>query len=306
MTSRHYRLPSLNALATFEASARHLSLKRAADELNVTPGAVSRQIKALEEELGVRLFDRGKAGLSLTGEGETLYAALAGAFGMAAEAVERVRADPREARVTIACTHAFAERWLLPRMHDFWERHPDICVDHLISDDGRDFRRAEVDVRIRYGFGAWPDETSERVFADTIRPVAGAAFAARHAAHRAEEIAALPLLHVDWVDPDWTGWPEFLRRLRLSGSALRGRRFSSFDAAIHACRSNQGVALGWDRLLRDELATGAIVPFTSLSLPSPGAYYLTWNATRPPREAARVLVDWIAATAAADDEAAAA
>ena len=212
MVYRYYRLPSLTSLAAFEASARHRSIKRAADELNVTPGAVSRQIKGLEEELGVPLFGRSQAGLTLTADAEALYAVLAQAFSRTAETVQVIRSGNRARRVTLACTHAVATHWLMPRMGDFWRRFPEITVDHLISDDARDFRRAEVDLRIRYGFGAWPDETSVPLMTETIYPVAGPEFARQHAGCAAADIPELPLLHVDWVDAEWTGWDEFLRR----------------------------------------------------------------------------------------------
>lgn len=125
MTSRFYRLPSLTALATFEALARRRSMKRAAEELNVTPGAVSRQIKGLEEELGIHLFGRSQSGMALTSEGETLYATLAEAFRRTADTVDAIRAGQPQRSVTLACTDAFAKCWLMPRMSDFWRNFPD-------------------------------------------------------------------------------------------------------------------------------------------------------------------------------------
>src|SRR5262245_2184419 len=103
--------------------------------MNVTPGAVSRQIKSLERELGVPLFDRGQLGLMLTADAETLYAVLANSFSRTSETVQAIRSGNRTVRVTLACTHAVANCWLMPRMKDFWRRFPDITVDHLISDD---------------------------------------------------------------------------------------------------------------------------------------------------------------------------
>ena len=132
MTLRHYRLPSLHALATFEASARHRSFKRAADELNVTAGAVSRQIKALEAELGALLFERAPGGLTPTAAGELLRGVLSDAFGRIGETVGQIRFG-QQPQVTVASTHGFAKCWLMPRMIQFWQSHPDICVNHLIS-----------------------------------------------------------------------------------------------------------------------------------------------------------------------------
>ena len=180
MVRRYYDLPSLTALAVFEASARHLSFKLAAAELNVTPGAVSKQIKAIEDELGMPLFVRLGAGVSLTSAGEDLYGVLSSSFSRAAEVVRTIKRGDRFKNVTIACTDAFATMWLIPRMGDFWERFPEITVDHLISDNPRDYRRAEVELRVRYGLGAWADESAELLFDETIYPVCGPGFASTH------------------------------------------------------------------------------------------------------------------------------
>ena len=203
MVRRYYDLPSLTTLAIFEASARHLSFKLAAAELNVTPGAVSKQIKAIEDELGVPLFVRRGTGVTLTSAGEDLYGVLSGSFSRAAEVVRTIKRGDRSKNVTIACTDALATMWLIPRMADFWERFPEITVDHLISDNPRDYRRAEVELRVRYGLGAWADETAELLFDDTIYPVCGPGFARRHRNVTPEALPDLPLLHVDWVDPEW-------------------------------------------------------------------------------------------------------
>jgi LysR family transcriptional regulator, glycine cleavage system transcriptional activator len=293
MVHRYYRLPSLTSLAAFEAAARHRSLTRAADELNVTPGAISRQIKSLEEELGVPLFGRSQAGLTLTGDAESLYAVLAYAFSRTAETVQVIRNGNRTRRVTLACTHAVATHWLIPRMGDFWRRFPGITVDHLISDDAREFRRAEVDLRIRYGFGAWPDETAMPLMNETIYPVAGRDFALRHAGCEDTEMVNLPLLHVEWVDAEWTGWDEFLRRLGIRHGTLSGRRFSTFGVALQACQEDQGLAIGWHRLVRNQIDAGKLVPFTGFKISAPGSYYLSWNTNREFNEATRTLRDWL-------------
>lgn len=297
MVRRYYDLPSLTSLAVFEAAARHLSFKLAASELNVTPGAVSRQIKALEDEFGVALFSRGSGGVGLTSAGEDLYAVLSGGFSRAAEVVRTIKRGDRSKNVTIACTDAFATLWLMPRMGDFWTRYPDIAVDHLISDNAREYRRAEVGLRIRYGFGAWPYETARPLFSETIYPVCGRAFAEAHAGASAADLADLPLLHVDWVDPEWAGWDEVLRRAALPHGTPRGRRFGKFTVALSAAQANQGVAVGWDRMVRPLIEEGKLVRFTDLELPAPGGYYLTWNDNRELSPAAEILRDWLTETA---------
>jgi DNA-binding transcriptional LysR family regulator len=300
MVHRYYRLPSLTSLTAFEAAARHRSLQRAASELNVTPGAISRQVKSLEDELGVPLFVRAPTGLVLTAEAEELYAVLSHVFSRAAEAVATIRSGNRAQRVTLACTDAFATRWLMPRMGDFWRRFPEITVDHLISNDARDFRRAEVDLRVRFGLGAWPDETSTLLLDETIYPISGPGYAREHADAVAADIPELSLLHVDWVDSEWTGWDELLRRASIPHGPLPGRRFSSFNITLQACIEEQGLAVGWDRLVRHAIEAGRIVPFTDLKLPSQRSYYLTWNANRPLSAPTRVFQGWLLDMAAAD------
>lgn len=300
MVYRYYRLPSLTALAAFEASARHRSMQRAGAELNVTAGAISRQIRALEEELGVPLFVRSPSGLTLTADAEALYAVLSQAFSRTAETVAVIRSGNRARRATLACTHAFAAQWLMPRMGAFWRRYPDISVDHLISDDARDFRRAEVDLSIRYGFGAWPDETSTLLMTETIYPIAGPGFAGQHVGCTPASLPGLPLLHIDWADAEWTGWDELLRRAGVPHGALPGRRFGTFGVVLRACEEDQGVAVGWHRMVRPLIEEGRIVPFTDLRIPAPGSYHLSWNAGHAPGDAVSILRDWLLEAAGAE------
>ncbi|MGX9148219.1 LysR substrate-binding domain-containing protein [Mesorhizobium sp. 128a] len=298
MVRRYYDLPSLTALAVFEASARHLSFKLAASELNVTPGAVSRQIKAIEEELGVPLFVRLGTGVMLTGAGEELYAVLANGFSKASEVVRTVKRGDRSKNVTVACSDAFASMWLIPRMPYFWTSYPEIAVDHLISDNARDYRRAEVDLRIRYGFGSWPDETAELLFDDVIYPVCGPAFAQVHRDATAESLPELPLLHVNWVDPDWPDWDEVLRRAGIPHGVPRGRRFGKFFVTLQAAQADQGVAVGWHRFVRPLIEDGRLVKITDLEVPAPGGYYLSWNDNRTLSPAAKLFREWLVKMAA--------
>lgn len=293
MVRRYYDLPSLTALAVFEASARHLSFKLAAAELNVTPGAVSRQIKSIEDELGVPLFVRLGSGVMLTSAGEDLYGVLASSFSRASDVVRTVKRGDRSKNVTVACTDAFATMWLIPRMPDFWNQYGDITVDHLISDNARDYRRAEVELRIRYGFGSWPDENAEMLFDDIIYPVCGPGFAQEHRDAVAASLPDLPLLHVDWVDPDWAGWDEVLRRAGIPHGPLRGRRFGKFFVALQATQADQGIAVGWDRLVRPLVEEGKLVKITDLEVTAPGGYYLTWYDNRKLSPAAEVFRDWL-------------
>lgn len=300
MAHRYYDLPSLTALTAFEASARHRSFKMASVELNVTPGAISRQIRSLEEELGRPLFVRAAAGIELTADAEELYAVLSNGFTRAGQVVRRIKSVKNAKHVTVACTNAFAAMWLMPRMTDFWRRFPDISIDHLITDSAKDFRRADIDLRVRYGRGSWPDEQAELLLDETIYPVCGPGFARQHVGACAGDIPNLSLLHLDWLDPDWTDWHELLRQADIPHGTLPGRRLSNFAVVMQACQDDQGLAVGWDRLVREAIRSGRLVAFSDLTIPAPGSYYLTWNVHREQTESVGVVREWLIAAATMD------
>ena len=293
MARKFYNLPSLTALGAFEASARHRDLKLAAAELNVTPGAVSRQIKSLEDELEVVLFSRSPEGLVPTAEAEELFAVVSRGFQRTSDAIQLLKSGNGQKQVTLACSSAMASMWLMRRMGDFWRKYPEIQVDHLISDQAREYRRAEVDLRLRYGNGAWPDENAVLMFPDRLYPVCSPEFAKNHKDAGLQDLPHLSLLHVDWLDPEWTDWDEFLRRTGANHSSLSGRRFGSFSICIQAAMEHQGVALGWHEYLKPLIHEGKLVRITDTVIDAPGSYYLTWNSNRQLSAAAGILKEWL-------------
>lgn len=293
MVRRHYNLPSLNALAAFEAAARHLSLTRAASELNVTPGAVSKQVKSLEEEIGRPLFVRLHRALQMTAEGEAVFKTLRETFERVSQCLQSV-ATPGSARpVSIGTTMAVAQLWLMPRLGDFWTAHDGIVVDHMISDRVHELQRPDIDLRIRYGDGAWQDEEAVKLFDDEIVPVASPGFASAHRVKKPEELTTLPLLSIEGVDWTWTSWPDFFAETGVSHRKLAVRRFNSYVIALQAAQDGQGVALGWLRLVEPLLARRKLVQLTSARIKAPHAYYITWHARRPLAPEAIILRDWL-------------
>jgi len=295
MVRRHYSLPSLNALAAFEAAARHLSLTRAAGELNVTPGAVSKQVKALEEEIGRPLFVRLHRALELTPEGETVARSLRESFERVSATLRQVSHSQAIRSVSVGTTMAFAQLWLMPRLGDFWNANQDIVIDHMISDRVQDLHRNDVDLRIRYGDGTWPDEQAAKLFDDRIVAVASPAFLARHRIRTVKDLPAMPLLSVEGVDWTWTTWADFLRETGVPHRRLNVRRFNSYVIALQAAQDGQGVALGWVSQVKPLIARKVLVQATAAEIAAPQSFYVTWSARQALSREAEILRDWLIA-----------
>lgn len=290
---RFHDLPSLTSLVGFEAVARQGNMKMAAAELNVTAGAVSRQITALEHDLGVPLFTRTGRGVVLTPDGEELHATILAGFVRISDVVRSIRRGDRLRNVRIATTDTTATMWLCPLMPEFWKLHPDIMIDHLLAENTKVFRPEEVDLRIRFGLGDWRNETAEILFDECIYPVCSPAFALEHATAQSADLPDLPLLDVEGVAPDWISWDEALASANLHTRPGHTRRFGKFGLAILAAQADQGVALGWHRMVRPLIQRGDLVRFTDLVLPAQGSYHLTWNTVRGLSGASHLLHDWI-------------
>ncbi len=295
MPRRHYDLPSLNALAAFEAAARHLSLTRAAEELNVTPGAVSKQVKTLEDQIGRPLFLRLHRALELTPEGHAVFHSLKDAFERVSGTIRQVGRMGSPRAVTIGTTMAFAQLWLMPRLGDFWTAHQDIVLDHIISDRTHETARPDIDLRVRYGDGIWPEETSALLFGDRIIAVASPGFLARHRVRSVQDLSGLPLLSVEGVDWTWTTWADFLRQAGAPYRKLSVRRFNSYVIALQAAQAGQGVALGWMSLVKPLLARKLLAQASPAEITAPQSFYLTWTARQPLTQEAEVLRDWLLA-----------
>jgi LysR family transcriptional regulator, glycine cleavage system transcriptional activator len=296
MVRRYYGLPSLNALAAFEAAARHLSLTRASAELNVTAGAVSKQVKALEQELGCALFIRLHRALQLTLEGEALYHSLKETFERLALNLQEIRRTNKVRIVSIGTTNAFAQHWLMPRLGDFWNAHQDIIIDHMISDRAQDLFRADVDLRVRYGDGVWPNEGALKLFDDKIIAAASPDYVRRHKLKALRDIATHPLLSVEGTDWTWTTWPDFLREVGAPHKRLGVRRFNSYVIALQAAQDGQGLVLGWQNLIRPLLDRRHLVKVTDAEIAAPGSFYICWNSKTGLSREALVLRDFLLGT----------
>jgi len=270
-------LPPLNALRAFEAAGRHLSFTKAAAELNVTPAAVSHQIKALEALLGVPLFRRLTRALRLTDAGQAALPTLSQGFDKLAQGVEQMRAHGESGLLTISVSPAFGAMWLVPRLEHFRSRHPDIEIRIDGTDRLVDLARDDADVAVRYGPGGYKGVRTDRLFGQVNTPVCSPALLrGAHPLRQPEDLRHHTLLHIDWKDAE-ASW-----RMWLLAAGLRdidpthGPRFSMENMAVQAALDGYGVALVGDMLVADDLAAGRLVrPFDpSLSTPLTFSYYL--------------------------------
>jgi LysR family glycine cleavage system transcriptional activator len=221
------RLPPLNALRAFEAAARLMSFSRAADELAVTPAAVSHQIRALEEDLGTRLFRRLNRALELTDSGRLLLPDLAEAFGRIQAGVGRLRRHNATGTLTVTTSPSFAAKWLVLRLHRFAERHPEIDVRVTASDTVVDLASGDVDIAIRYGAGRYPGLEVELLLENEVFPVCSPALPTGDPPLRtAEDLRRHALLHditveIDPLVPTWSMWLKAPRPSTGCASATR-------------------------------------------------------------------------------------
>lgn len=287
------RLPPLTALRAFEAVARHLSMARAADELHVTPAAVSQQIRLLETYLGVTLFRRGKA-LALSDAARAALPQLTDAFDRLERAAAQLRADSGAGPLVVSTPPAFAARWLVPRLDDFQTRHPEVELRLLATRRLVDFATEDVDLAIRFGAGDHPHLLVERLMPETIVPVAAPALAARIASPA--DLARCPLLNDDWhiehqLFPDWETW---LASLGVAaGAPLRIQTFGDANLTIQAAVAGLGVALAWHSLVAGDLARGSLVRLLDLSIASDLAYHLVMPPERARLAKVEAFRDWL-------------
>ncbi len=297
-------LPPLNALRAFESAARHLSITLAAEELNVTPAAISHQIRLLEDHIGLPVFARSGRGLVLTDAGAAGLKDLQQGFDHLAAAMDAIDTLGETGLLTISVAPSFAAKWLLPRLHLFQEKHPEIDVHVSASMHLVDFARDGVDLAVRYGAGNYPDLSFEKLLPEMVFPVCSPAFLLEHGpVQSAKDLAGLTLLHDDSPDndpscPTWEMW------LRASGylqpDATRGPRFNQASLVLEAAILGRGVALAKSNLAAADLASRRLVaPFTS-SHPIDFAYYIVAPKAKLNLPKVSHFCDWLREQAASE------
>jgi len=291
-------LPHLDALRVFEAAARELSFTRAAEVLCVTQSAVSKQVKLLEDQLGVSLFERRHRALVLTVAGEDLRAATEDAFGRLRETARRLLGG-EEPVINLTTTPALASLWLIPRLADFFRDSPGIDV--RVSADTRvaDLERGRYDVAIRYLRDADAPRRAVRLFGETVQAVCSPQLLADPARplHRPEDLRFHTLLAYEDEQRarPWLGWPMFLEALGVPDLRPAGSiRFSHYDQLLHAAIDGHGVAVGSVGLLGEHLAAGRLVAPFQQRLAAGRSYYVLDAPPAAERPAVQRFLNWLA------------
>ncbi len=265
---KHFRLPPLKAVQAFEVSARLESFKTAADELHVTPAAVSHQIRILEEHLGVRLFERERNGITLTEEGKTIYPNILAAFELLHESVAALHAKSQEKTIGLTAGPAFTSKWLAPHLYNFKTHHPDISIEMQASLDIYDFRKSGIDIAIRFGLPTINENiTCIPLVEDAVVPVVSPEFIERRGGRLLlQDIKECELIHdrslsmVKSGTPDWRTWFESVGIRNIDTN--NGLFFNHADHAIQAAIDGAGIALVRVILATRDIKSGRLkIPF---------------------------------------------
>lgn len=284
------KLPPLNALRAFEASARLTSVQQAARELNVTPSAVSQQVHNLERWVGFPLLERGSRKLQPTAQGRAYQGALASAFEQIAEATASLSAGRASQSICITCTPGFTVQWLVPRLQQFQDRHPEIDVRIDASTRLVDLRGEDVDLGVRHGLGRYPGLVAEKLLDDDLIPAASPdLLTGRKRVRVPNDLTKHALLHIETRD-DWRMW------LQAQGVEIdwrRGPLLVDTAIGIQAAVAGKGIILARRSLIADELSSGRLVAPLPQGLSTGTAYFLVYPPERMSSAPIRAFRNWI-------------
>jgi LysR family glycine cleavage system transcriptional activator len=288
------QLPPLNALPSFEAAARHLSFSKAADELHVTHGAVSRAIRNLEKHLGVQLFARETRSVRLTPIGGSYAADVRQILDQLAAATIATTGQ-QSTILNVSTLDALASKWLVPRLFKFRRGYGDIDVRLSTSEKLADFVSDGIDIAVRYGRGRYPGVASELLMREDVFPVCSPMLLeGPHPLRTPADLRHHTLIH-DYFHIDWAMW---LRMAGIEGmDPHRGPSFHSSEHVVQAAVQGEGVALGRSALVADDIANGRLVRPFAFSLPAELAYYVVYLPSALKKHKVRVFRDWLLAEA---------
>src|SRR5512145_874567 len=289
-------LPALDLLVGFESAARHLSFTKAGEELYLTQSAVSRQIKELEDQLGVVLFQRRHRALALTEAGHQFYAAAAQALSTMRAATDRLRAQAGKKALSVTTTHSFAALWLIPRLAGFTRAHPGVDVRITAETRVQDLERDGLDLAIRHGAASLAGSNAVKLFGEKVFPVCSPKLLKKRPLEKPQDLKNHVLLQYD--DPDgrhpWLHWKTWLEVERIADLKPAGTlSFSGYEQIIPAAVAGHGVALGRSPLVKDLIRSGELVaPFKSSADPA-RAYFAILSKNAAGRPEVSAFVEWL-------------
>ena len=291
------RLPPLNAVKAFEAAARSESFTRAAEELSVTQGAVSHQVKALEATLGVKLFNRERQRLVMTEAGREYLAVVRDALDRIAVGTERLVQRQSSGVLTVSTSPDFAAKWLVNRLGRFAESHPEIDLRVSATAHYIDFAREDVDLAVRHGDGNWSGLDVVRLCSERLFPVcAPKLVSGRNRIAKASDLLKFPLLRLD----DWKNWSRWFDAAGVAAPVTPGPVLNRASMLIDAAVDGQGVALARTALAAWDLINGRLVKPIDVSLRMPNTYWIVCPTATSALPKITTFREWLLAEAADD------
>lgn len=293
--ARH--LPPLNGLKAFEAAARSESFTRAAEELNVTQGAVSHQVKALEETLGLKLFHRERQRLILTEAGRDYLAVVRDALDRIAVGTERLLRRQESGALTVSTSPDFAAKWLVNRLSRFAQNYPDVDLRVSATTHYVDFARDDVDIAIRHGDGNWPGLEVQRLYAERLFPVCSPKLVAgRNRITKAADLLKFPLLRLE----DAKNWTRLFEAAGLKAAVGPGPVLNRASMLLDAAIDGQGIALARTALAAWDLINGRLVRPVDISLRVANTYWIVCPKAASTIPKIATFRNWVLAEAAED------
>jgi LysR family glycine cleavage system transcriptional activator len=291
-------LPPPNSLVAFEAAARLSSFSAAAEEIGVTPGAISRQVRILEDWVQVPLFERAHRSVRLTGAGQRLLQAVAMGLDHISAASQELKRSTALSDITVLSTFAATALWLRSRAGRYAQIRPSVDIRLVASDLEIDFEQDGYDVAIRYGSGVWDGYESELVIEEAIFPVCSPDYLKANKPLSLADLVRHRLLHVERRGLTWVDWPVWLREMDVGvPGRLRGPIFNNYVIMIEAAIDGQGIGLGWHGLLDDFLASGQLVKPVQGELRTGRGYYLVRRQSARRNEIVDSFCQWIVESA---------
>ncbi|TDN62293.1 LysR substrate-binding domain-containing protein [Paraburkholderia sp. BL10I2N1] len=293
MPTPRKRLPPLNTISAFEASARLMSFTKAAEELHLSQGAVSRQIQVLEERMGVPLFTRRHKEIQLPRAGLIFQQAIAQSLNTIRRAVTMIEALDTST-VTIAASNAMANFWLMPAIFEFRSQYPNIDIRVLASNTPVDPWHEPIDLAIRYGDGHWPNLTKVKLFEEEIFPVCSPSYQSNHKIEKVQDLMECELIEYDSDSAESNSWDAWLESAGFQPGAVRKiLTLSNYDLVYRAACSGKGVALAWAYGVPQEDREALLVRPLAVSIKTGLCEYIVYADNEELSSPAKVFLDWL-------------